>query len=465
MISALHHPRLAEEVRATVRLAAPIALAQIAQIGMGITDTVLLGGLGRDALAAGALGAMVFFILTTILQGILSAVAIVIAHARGSGDESRIAPALRTGYVVATAMALPLMLVMAYADPILRALQEPAGLAGMVGPYDRILLWATLPAMWLAVQRAYLTAMGRPQLILAVALAALVMNGFLNYGLIHGAFGLPRLGYLGSAFATAITIWVQMLATSLGIAAMSGLKRFHAWGAVSRRDAREIFHLGWPISVTIGVEILLFASGGLLAGILGTTALAAHQIALSVGSLTFMIPHALNQAANVRVGYHSGANAFRAARRAGFVAMAIGIGMSLISAAVMIAWPREIALLFLKVSTEGDSQVVELAARLLGFCAAFQVVDGLQAIAAGSLRGLKDTRIPMMLAAFSYWVVGFPTAWGLGLHYGHGAPGIWVGLALSLAVAAVLLVSRFWIMSGRAIAKGAIPLGPPLSTH
>jgi len=457
MISALHHPRIAEETRATVRLAAPIAVAQIAQIGMGITDTVLLGALGRDALAAGALGAMVFFVLTTVLQGVLASVAIVIAHARGANDETRIAPVLRTGYVIASIMALPLMVMMMYADPILRALQEPPELAALVGPYDQILLWATLPAMWLAVQRSYLTAMSRPQIILYVAVAALLMNGFLNYGLIHGAWGLPEMGYLGSATATAITVWCQMIATSVGIYLMPNLARFHRWGALLWRDAREILHLGWPIAITIGVELLLFAAGGLLAGILGTTALAAHQIVLSAASLTFMIPHALNQAANVRVGYHAGAGAFTASRRAGWVAITLGIVSSVIAAAVMLAWPREISLLFLKVSNDGDAQVIDLAVELFFICALFQLVDGLQAIAAGSLRGLKDTRTPMLLAAFSYWGIGFPVAWWLGIHAGHGAPGIWVGLALSLFVAAAMLVTRFWIMSRRAITLGRLP--------
>ncbi len=170
-----------------------------------------------------------------------------------------------------------------------------------------------------------------------------------------------------------------------------------------------------------------------------------------------MIPHALNQAANVRVGYHAGAGAFQASRRAGWVAITLGIVSSVIAAAVMLAWPREISLLFLKVSNDGDAQVIDLAVELFFICALFQLVDGLQAIAAGSLRGLKDTRTPMLLAAFSYWGIGFPVAWWLGLHAGHGAPGIWVGLALSLAVAAVMLVTRFWIMSRRAIALGRLP--------
>ncbi|TAL05235.1 MAG: MATE family efflux transporter, partial [Chloroflexota bacterium] len=306
-LSSAHHLRFADEMRATLRLAAPIAAAQIAQIGMGTTDTVLLGGLGRDALAAGGLGAMLFFTILSLLQGMVSAVSILVAHARGAGDESRIAPALRAGVLVATCAALPLMAVLSQAETILRAVHEPAALAAAVSPYERILLWGTLPAMWMAVQRAYLAAMDRPQLIMTVTVTALIMNGFLNYGLMHGAFGLPNMGYVGSAMASAITLWCQMGATAVGMGRILALKRFRLWGTVEWPLVRELLHLGWPIAITIGVETMLFFAGGLLMGIVGATALAAHQISLNVAALMFMVPLGIGQAANVRVGYHTGA--------------------------------------------------------------------------------------------------------------------------------------------------------------
>ncbi|TAL01595.1 MAG: MATE family efflux transporter [Rhodospirillaceae bacterium] len=455
-LSSAHHLRFADEMRATLRLAAPIAAAQIAQIGMGTTDTVLLGGLGRDALAAGGLGAMLFFTILSLLQGMVSAVSILVAHARGAGDESRIAPALRAGVLVATCAALPLMAVLSQAETILRAVHEPAALAAAVSPYERILLWGTLPAMWMAVQRAYLAAMDRPQLIMTVTVTALIMNGFLNYGLMHGAFGLPNMGYVGSAMASAITLWCQMGATAVGMGRILALKRFRLWGTVEWPLVRELLHLGWPIAITIGVETMLFFAGGLLMGIVGATALAAHQISLNVAALMFMVPLGIGQAANVRVGYHTGAGAHRAARRAALAAFTLGIMFAMVSASVMVGAPRRIALLFgLNLANPADAEVIALAARLLLIAAAFQLADGLQTIASGILRGLKDTRTPMILAAIGYWIFGFPTAWVLGLHFGFGAIGVWVGLAFSLVMAALMLVSRFWIMSGRAIAADA----------
>jgi MATE family multidrug resistance protein len=454
MIAALTpRPRFAAEMRATLRLAAPIAGAQLAQIGMGITDTVMLGGLGRDALAAGGLGAMMFFTLTMILQGLMSAAAILIAHARGARNEAQIAPVLRAGYLVATCIAVPLMFLLSQAEHFLRAVGEPDALAAVVTPYEHVLLLGTLPAMWMAVQRAYLSAMGRPHLILGVAVPALFVNAFLNYGLMHGAFGLPNLGYVGSAAASATTLWLQMTATAIGIALTPGLKHIRLWGPVEGHLVLELLHLGWPIAVTVGVETLLFGSAGLLTGILGTTALAAHQIALNTAALMFMVPLGIGQAANVRVGYHTGAGAPKEAQRAGFAALSLGVLFSFASALAMVVWPRDIALLFgLDAANQNDAEVVALAARLLLIAAAFQLADGLQAIASGALRGLKDTRLPMILAAIGYWVVGFPIAWALGLHFGYGAQGVWVGLALSLATAALLLVARFWTLSTRAIA-------------
>ena len=446
-----HNLRFAAELRATLRLAVPISAAQIAQIGMGTTDTVLLGGLGRDALAAGGLGAILFFTITAVLQGMVSAVAILVAHARGAEDESRIAPSLRAGVVVATLTALPLMAVLSQAESILLALHEPPELAALVSPYERILLLGTLPAMWMAVQRSYLAAMNRPQIVLFVTVAALVMNGFLNYGLMHGAFGLPAFGYLGSAMATAITLWTQMAATGVAMSLMTSLRKFRLWGPVAWPLVRELLHLGWPIAITIGVETLFFGTGGLLTGTLGATALAAHQISLNVAALMFMVPLGIGQAANVRVGYHAGAQAPQAAHRAALAAFTIGIVFSCISGTGMVAFPRHIALLFgLNPDNPADADVIALASRLLMIGAAFQLADGLQTIAAGALRGLKDTRTPMIMAAIGYWVIGFPIAWGLGVHLGYGAQGVWVGFALSLVMVALMLVSRFWIMSRRA---------------
>ena len=443
-------PRFSEELKATFRLAAPLALAQLAQIGMGVTDTVLLGALGRDALAAGGLGAGLFFTLAGVLQGLVMGVGILAAHARGAGDSGRIAPVLRAGFVLGTITSLPLMVLLWNAEPILLALGEPPRLAEMVARYVRILSFGAPAAMWLAVQRSHLAALSRTRLVMVVALTALVVNGLLNYGLIHGAWGLPEMGYLGSCTATVITLWAAMAATGLVTHAASDEYRLK--GAMDWRAVRELIGLGWPIAITLGVEIILFMAAALMMGVLGTTALAAHQVTISVASLTFMVPLGVAQAANVRVGFHTGAGAPIAARRAALTAFILGVGFMAVSAVTIFLVPRQIALLFnLNPDAPTDADVIALVVQLLAICAFFQVFDGAQTIAAGALRGMKDTRVPMALAGFSYWAVGFPVAWALAFPLHIGPQGIWWGLAVGLAAAAVLLSVRFWRLSARSL--------------
>jgi MATE family multidrug resistance protein len=444
----LQTPGFAHEVQATLRLAAPLALAQLAQMGMGLTDTILLGALGRDALAAGGLGAGLFFTVATVLQGLVFGVGILVAHARGAETFDKIPMIVRGGFIVATLVALPLMIVLWNIEPILVALGEPEPLARDVTRYVQILLFAAPASLWLAVQRSYLAAMGHTRLVMAVAVVALFVNGVLNYGLIHGKFGLPQMGLLGSCTATLIAVWGMMAATA------AGMRRTQAQRAkpspIEWKVVRELVSLGWPIAITLGVEIVLFLVGALMMGVLGTTALAAHQVAINVASLTFMVPLAMAQAANVRVGFHMGADSPFAARRAATAAFLLGVGFMTVSAAVMLAAPTQIALLFnLKPDNPADAEVIKVVVELLTICAFFQIFDGAQTIAAGALRGLKDTRVPALLAGVSYWGVGFPVAWTLGFPMAWGATGIWWGLALGLAAAAVVLNTRFWRLSAR----------------
>jgi MATE family multidrug resistance protein len=432
-----------------------LALAQLAQMGMGLTDTIMLGALGRDALAAGGLGAGLFFTISAVLQGLVFGVGILVAHARGAAQPEKIPPILRGGFVIATLVAIPLMLVLWNIEPLLLLVGEPEHLAHDVTRYVHILLFAAPASMWLAVQRSYLAAMGHTRLVMVVAVVALFVNGVLNYGLIHGYFGLPEMGYLGSCTATLIAVWGMMAATAAGMRhadTREGLRRFATapihWGAV-----RELAALGWPIAVTLGVEIVLFLVGALMMGVLGTTALAAHQVAINVASLTFMVPLAIGQAANVRVGFHMGAQVPLAARRAAGAAVVLGVSFMAAMAIVMWTLPHQIAFLFnLRADNPADAEVIAVVVKLLTICAFFQVFDGAQTIAAGALRGLKDTQVPALLAGLSYWVVGFPVAWTLGFPAGWGAVGVWWGLALGLATAAVVLNSRFWRLSGRLVA-------------
>ncbi|MDB5396350.1 MAG: family efflux transporter [Rhodospirillales bacterium] len=451
------HPRFGQEVGATLRLAAPLAMAQLAQVAMGATDTVLLGSLGRDALAAGGLGANLYFTLMIVVAGGLIAVSILVSHARGSGNEARIAPILRSGFLLALLSALPPMLLLWNAEPLLLAIGEPPVLAGAIAHYDRVLLFAMPASLIMATQRGYLAAMGRPWMVMAVALIAVVINGLLNYGLIHGAWGLPQLGYIGSCTATLITIWAMTAAIGLEMRLTPALRHFRLIGRIDWHILRELATLGWPIAFIMAVEIVLFSLAALLIGRFGATPLAAHQISMSVASVTFMVPLAVSQAVNVRVGFYMGRQSPRAARTAALAAFMLGVGFMGAMAAILIAMPGLIAGVYITAGDTTRAEVIALASRLLTIAAFFQVFDGAQTIAAGALRGLKDTRIPAIAASLGYWGIGFTTAWILGVRMELGAIGIWWGLASGLASVALLLSFRFWRLSARLIAQKGFP--------
>jgi MATE family multidrug resistance protein len=435
---------LRRHVAETLRLAIPLAGAQLAQMAMAVTDTVLLGSLGGDALAAGGLGANLYFTTVILLQGVLTSVGVLVAHARGAGHPERIPGIYRTGQLLAIALAALAFALLSCAAPILRALGEPPALCDAVGRYEDVLRWgAPASLMGLGVMRSFLPAINHPRIIFFVTLSAVGINFVLNYGLIHGAWGLPELGYLGSATASAITVWGTGAALTAAPYLDPRLRGFVRGSRVSVALMREMLRLGWPTAIIFGVELGVFLATGLVIGLLGAAALAAHQIAINIAATTFMVPLAISQAANVRVGLWMGAGRLPEARRAGFVAIAIAASFMAMTAIALIALPRAIVGLYLDVADPRNAATVRLAVVLLGLAGIFQIVDGIQVVASSCLRGLKDTRVPMLIAAFGYWGIGFSVGYALAFRLGIGAPGLWIGLAIGLATVSALLTQRF----------------------
>lgn len=441
-------PTLSRHAADTARLAAPLAIAQLAQMAMSVTDTVLLGSLGADALAAGGLGAALYFVVVTLLQGVLTSVSVTVANARGAQNEHHVPHIYWTGFVLSLLLTVPAFALLSFATPILLAVGEPPLLARNVGEYCAVLRWAAPASLaGIGLLRSFLPAIGAARRLLGVSIASVFVNAFLNYGLIHGAYGLPRFGFLGSAAATTLTVWLSALV----LAALLHLRPRYRHFVAARRPTvplmGELFGIGWPVAITYGVESTLFLATGLMVGVLGESQLAAHQIALNVASVSFMVPLSIGQAANVRVGFWEGAAQPLAARHAGFVALALGVAFMSLSGLVLIVAPHWIVGLYLKLDDPANANTVALAASLLGVAAIFQIVDGMQTVASGCLRGLKDTRVPMIAAAFGYWGIGFPTGYTLAFHFGLGARGLWWGLAAGLASVAVLMTLRFHRLS------------------
>ena len=440
--------RAGHHAAALLRIAAPVAISSLSQIAMALTDTILLGGLSGSALAAGGLGATLFFTVGLILQGLLVAAGVLIAQHRGAGTPERIGGLYGTALAIGLLLSLPAFLFYSLSAPLLLRLGEPPALAQDVGRYLDVLRWGT-PAFLagLGVLRAVLPAIEQADLLLRVMPVMAVANGLLNYALIHGVAGLPALGLRGSALATCLTLWASALVL-FGL--LHGSRQRRALVVRPRPDMtalRPLLRIGLPISATIAAETLLFMLSGLAAGRLGTAALAAHQIVLSIASFVFMVPLSLGQAANVRTGVFTGAGDRAGVRAAGLVAIGLTILVMSGIGLVLHLVPRWIATAFLDPRLPDSRDAFSDTLTLLGILALFQIADGLQAVVIGALRGMGDSTVPMLLAMTGYWLIGFPLGWLLAFRLGFGIAGVWISLAAALASVAVMMTTRFLVVT------------------
>ena len=438
---------LAVEFAETLKLAVPIALTQLGQIAMMTTDLALIGRLGDEAVAAAALAGTVFWVSFTFGMGLVSAVAPLAAQAFGARNPRMVRRALRVGLWVALLICLPIMAFPLYGEQILLALGQAPSIARLAQQYLFGLAWGVAPSLWFLAIRGFMGALHRPQPILWITLVAIPANGVLVYLLIHGALGLPRLGLFGAGLGTTIIDFAMFLAALWFCTYRRPFRKYHVIGRMWRIDwslMGRLVVIGAPISLSFLLEYGLFSAAAILMGLIGTTALAAHQIALQVTAILFMVPYGIGIAATVRVGHAVGRGDAAAVKRAGLVATLLGIMLvSVLTLAVMLG-RFAIARFFFGQAAQSAGVAVELTATLLMVGATFFVADGIQTIAAGALRGMNDTRVPLLFAAISYWLIGFTTAYGLAFWAGFGAIGVWIGLSIGTAVNAVLLVLRFW---------------------
>jgi len=434
------------ELHTTLALAAPLAAANLAQMAMGVTNTVMVGRLGALPLAAAGLGGMLYFTGGVMPQGVLSAVAPLAAYALGAGD--RHAAGRVTG--AAVLLALPFVAVLASLDVLFLALGYDAALAAEIGGYLRAIAWGGPAFLGFAVLRSLLAALSHTRSVMAVVAICVAGNAVLNWVLIFGHLGAPPLGAAGSGYASAINQWLMLggLAPCIRIMPrLAALRLLRNAVAASRIEMGKILRLGLPIGGMRGIEVGVFMTAGILMGLLGPAALGAHQLVLNCAGITFMVPLGIAQAATVRVAGELGTGRPPAARRAGFVALALGIGFMGMAAVVLWTVPEAIIAAYVDIADPANHETVQIARRLLAIAALFQVFDGMQVIAAGVLRGYRDTMVPMLLATFGYWGVGFAACWLLAFPLGYGAVGLWWGLALGLAVVAVLLTLRFHLLA------------------
>lgn len=436
------------EIRATLALAAPLILTNLGQIAIMTTDVVMIGTLGPHALAASALGSALVFILWMFGVGVVTAVAPMVAQARGRGR--RVAADLRRtvqqGLWAATLVAIPCIALLMLAGPGLRWMGQDPALVTATESYLAPLMWSILPSLWFMVFRTFLAALERIRPAVIVTFAAIAFNALGNWVLIHGKLGFPALGLFGAGLASTLASVFMAVALGLVFGLDRGLARFGAFSRLWRPDwqrLRELLLIGVPIGAMLTLECALFSGATLVIGLIGPDAVAAHQIALQCASVSFMVPLGIGQAATVRVALAAGRGDAAGVARAGWTALALGCGFMAAMAVMFFALAGPLIGLFLDRAAPEAATTVSLAVGFLFFAAVFQLADGAQVIAAGALRGLKDTRMPMLIAAAGYWGVGFPLGLILAFCFGWAGNGVWIGLVTGLVVVAVLLILRF----------------------
>jgi MATE family multidrug resistance protein len=450
------HPRW-NDFRVLLDLAVPVVVVQIGMMLMGVVDTLMVGRLSPEALAAVALGNLYGMAVMLLAQGILLAIDPLVAQAVGAGDHSAIARDVQRALVLAVALTLPVSVFLLFGGPALAALGQPPVVVPLADGYARLLIPGIFPFLAFGVGRQALQALGRLRPVVTTILVANVVNIGLNWALIFGRFGFPALGVAGSAIATSASRWL-MVAVLAGLGWKDLRHYLHPWLPESLAPAAlaRMARLGLPIGLQFELEFSAFGGVALLAGGLGTIPMASHQIAINLASLTYMVPLGISAAAAVLVGRAVGRGNATEARRQAVTALLSGAGFMVGTALLFLAVPGALARFY-----SSDAGVVALAGALIPLAGVFQVFDGIQVTAIGVLRGVGDTRTPFLVTLMGYWAIGMPFGMLLGLRLGLGAAGLWWGLVAGLgAVAGILLFRVRRILSGP-LARTFIDSPPP----
>jgi MATE family multidrug resistance protein len=437
-------PTVRREVRDLLVVAGPLILAQLAQMSMSFVDTLMAGRLGQDALAGIALGGTVFQLTSIVCMGVLFSVAPLVSQAHGAGDAAGAARAGRQGLWLAALLALPGFLLFRGAEPLLLAAGQEPGAATLAAGYLGAAAFGFLPSLLLTALRGFLEGLSDTRPIMVVLLVGVVLNVLANNALMFGRWGFPALGLVGTGVATALVYAVMAVAAGAYVALRH--RRYRVLRGLRRPDGatlRELLRVGWPIGLTLGFEGGLFGATALLMGLFGQAALAGHQIAIQAASVTFMIPVGLSIATGVRVGQAVGRGDDPAVRRAGLTGIASAVAVMTVTATLFRFAPGLVVAAFLDAGDPANAEAVRHAVTFLGIAALFQVVDGIQVASAGALRGLRDTRAPMVISLVAYWAIGMTVATTLAFPLGLEGRGLWIGLVVGLGVAAVLLLRRF----------------------
>jgi len=438
------------ELRATLALAAPLALANLLQMLVYAIDVIFVARLGETALAASSLSISLFGLMMWCFSGLTAACSPLIAAELGRRAHAvrEVRRSVRMALWLAVLCGLAGMAVCLGGEAFMLATGQDPAIAALAGDFLAVLMFAMIPMILSNVLRTFVSALGRPVFATVITALAIGVNALGNYALVFGNFGAPALGLEGSAISSVLTAIITLAAYVVAIQRDRRLRRYRIFGRWWRPEwsrLRQIMAIGTPIMLTILAEAGLFSGAAFLVGRIGAAELAGHTVALQIAALAFQIPFGIGQAATIRVGYHFGAGDRDGIRRAGTVAIWVTVGFMAIPAALMLFAPRFVLSMYVDPAAAANAAMVGFAVQYMVIAAAFQLFDGLQAVAAGALRGLQDTRVPMVIALSGYWLLGIVTSLWLGFRTPLEGVGVWIGLAVGLvAVAGGMLWRWHW---------------------
>jgi multidrug resistance protein, MATE family len=441
------------EFRATLALGWPLVLTNLAQVALTTTDVIVLGRLGAPTLAAGTLGVNLYFGLLLFAIGLVTATSPMMAGAIGRKRHAvrEVRRTFRQGLWSALIIALPCWVLLWHSKDVLLLFGQEPQLAADAQSLVRLLQWGFFPALGFVALRSFVAALERPLWALVVMGAAILFNIAANWVLVFGHLGVPALGLRGSGLATTLSNTFVFISLAMVVAFGRKFRRYYLFGRWWRSDWPRLvalWRLGLPIGVTLAFEVTVFNAAVFLMGQFGTTAIAAHAIAIQIASASFMVPLGLGQAATVRVGLARGGGDRAGITRAGWTAFSLAIAFMATMSMVMTVAPQLLIGAFVDINDPANVAVVQTAVSFLAWAAVFQIADGAQVVGAGMLRGLQDTRAPMLYAAFGYWGIGMSLSLILAFKVGLGGVGIWIGLAAGLVVVACIMMRR-WIRRER----------------
>ena len=430
---------------ALLALGLPLIGSHLAQIAIVVTDSLMLGWYSVEALAAITLASSAAFVLFIVGSGFAFAVLPMVAAAVAEGDETQVRRVTRMGLWMSALYGFGVMPPLIWSEPILLAIGQEPHIADLAAQYLRVFSIGMVPSLLVMVLKNYLAALERTQIVLWVTIAAALLNVLVNYALIFGNLGAPEMGILGAAIASVILQFFTLVVVCLYTAQVTPEHAmFQRFWRPDPEAFRRVFKLGWPIGLTNLAESGLFSASAVMMGWLGAIPLAAHGIALQLAAMTFVVHLGLSQAATVRVGHDLGHRDGRSLRDGAWVATWMSVGFAAVGITLFLTIPEFLLGLFLDPTDPDRPEIIRVGVILLMVAALFQLVDGAQVIGLGLLRGLQDTKVPMIIAAVSYWVVGMPASYVMGFWLGWDGVGVWMGLVVGLSCAAGLLMARFW---------------------